>query len=583
MTHRIIPILGAALLACIGCVQTVGIESDPSQYEYTTPQDLFEKGNLAMFIHWGPSSRNGGVWEGKNYYGISEWLMHTANISSEEYMEAAREFNPSEFDARKIVDLAKAVGMKYIVVTSKHHDGFAMYHSDCNSFNIYDHTKFGRDPLMEYSEACREAGLGLGFYYSHCIDWTARGGYCSRTYAPEADFHTYFKDKCYPQVNEITTKYGPLVMVWFDCPGGDITDDETRALAELVHKNQPDAFVSSRIGMGYGDFESGDDMDVSPCNQTGRWESIDTTNDSWGFNMTDINWKSPKEMLERILSTIARGGTYMFNIGPDGKGNVPELCVKSLTDAGEWIHRYPQVVYDVDASPWNQTLPWGDAVRRGDKTYLLVYNWPADGKLELYGLGSSVKGVRVLKGNKASRVKFSVDGDWTTLKLPLAAPEKWVSVIELTTDGAIPALIKEIPVSAEAGYPHLSSLLSEPSGCEVVKHPWPGKFGEWHIERVAKSLSEGGSLTWTFAVKDPGYYNVGLRIMGDDVQQVFRVTTDEGESVTNERFAAKSYEYRPIGWVKINTPGVHSLSVTMPEGGLSTTELAGLSLQPVDL
>ena len=573
----------AVIIAATGCGGRVE-GGDPSLYEYSTPQDLFEKGNLAMFIHWGPSSRYGGVWNGKNYYGISEWLMHTADISAEDYIEAAREFNPSQFDAQKIVDLAKAVGMKYIVITSKHHDGFAMYHSDCNSFNIVDHTSFGRDPLKELADACHASGLGIGFYYSHCIDWTAPGGNDSRASAPGADFHTYFKEKCYPQVNEITTKYGDLVMVWFDCAGGDITDDETRALAELVHKNQPNAFVSSRIGMGYGDFESGDDMDVVPCNMDGRWESIDTTNDSWGYNSTDINWKSPKEMLERILSTIARGGTYMFNIGPDGNGNVPELCVESLTEAGSWIHRYPQVVYDVEASPWNQTLPWGDAVRRGDKTYLLVYDWPASGELELYGLAGKIKSARLLKGDKASRLKFNSDGDWTTVRLPADAPEKWVSVVELTMNSAELPLIKEIPVSRQAGYEHLSPLLAQTSeGRCVEKHPWSAKFGEWHIERVVKDLCDGGSASWTFAVKDPGYYNIGLRIVGGDDREVFKVSTDEGCFVENERFAAGSYEYRPIGWIKFGTPGIHTVTVTMPEGGSPSTELAGLSIQPVDI
>ena len=169
----LIPIVLLSVLACQK-------PQDESAYEYTNPKDLFEKGNLAMFIHWGPSSRNGGVWNGKTYYGISEWLMHTADISVPDYVEAAKEFNPTDFDAQKIVDLAKAVGMKYIVITSKHHDGFAMYHSKCNSFNIVDHTQFGRDPLAELADACHKNGLGIGFYYSHCIDWTAPGGAYSR-------------------------------------------------------------------------------------------------------------------------------------------------------------------------------------------------------------------------------------------------------------------------------------------------------------------------------------------------------------------------------------------------------------------
>jgi len=571
----------AALLSLWAC-QFDNKESKISQYEYSTPQDLFEKGNLAMFIHWGPSSRLGGVWQGKTYYGISEWIMHTADISVEDYMEASREFNPSEFDAQKIVELAKAVGIKYIVITSKHHDGFAMYDSDCNDFNIVDYTGLGRDITRELADACHKNGIGIGFYYSHCLDWTAPGAGMSRAAEP-ADFHSYFIGKAYPQVNEITTKYGDLVMVWFDMPGGGITEDETRQLAELVHRNQPGALVSSRIGLGYGDFESGDDMDVLPSNKDGRWESIDTTNDSWGFAEADKNWKSPKEMLERILSTIARGGTYMFNIGIDGKGNVPELCEKSLTGAGEWIHRYPQVVYDVQASPWNQTLSWGDAVRRDNKIYLLVYNWPEDGNINLYGLGNGVRSARLLDGRKSSRVKFSTEGDWPEIELPKDAPEDWINVVELTMKSDNISLIKEIPLSENDGYTHLSGLLAGTEGCQVERVPYAAKFGEWHIERVVSNLGAGGSMSWKFAVKDPGYYNIGLRIKGNDDQEIFHVTTDEGYEAANSRFAAKSYEYRPIGWIKFDKPGIHTVTVTMPEGGKPSTEVAGLSIRYVDL
>ena len=185
---------------------------------------LFEWGNYAMFIHWGLYSNLGNVWDGKTYYGIGEWIMskQMANINGDEYKAVAKEFNPTGFDAMKIAQLAKDAGMKYIIITSKHHDGFAMYGSKCNSFNIVDATPFGRDPMKELSEACHKLGLGFGFYYSHNQDWTTPGA----SGAPRVDrdgnkktFKDYFYSKCLPQVEEITRNYGDMELIWFDTPG----------------------------------------------------------------------------------------------------------------------------------------------------------------------------------------------------------------------------------------------------------------------------------------------------------------------------------------------------------------------------
>lgn len=351
---------------------------------------LFEWGNYAMFIHWGLYSNLGNVWDGKTYYGIGEWIMskQMANINGDEYKAVAKEFNPTGFDAMKIAQLAKDAGMKYIIITSKHHDGFAMYGSKCNSFNIVDATPFGRDPMKELSEACHKLGLGFGFYYSHNQDWTTPGA----SGAPRVDrdgnkktFKDYFYSKCLPQVEEITRNYGDMELIWFDTPG-EIPQEYSQMLVETVHRNQPKALVSGRVGYGLGDYETLGDMEVPPQNIGGLWESVDVTNDSWGYSWYDRNWKSPLTILQNLVSTVARGGTYMLNVGPDGKGNIPEDAQQALRTAGKWIARYPYAVYGAEASPWKHAMPWGDIVKQGDKLYLCVYQWPRSGKLYLPGL-----------------------------------------------------------------------------------------------------------------------------------------------------------------------------------------------------
>ena len=272
---------------------------------------LFEWGNYAMFIHWGLYSQLGNIWNEKTYYGIGEWMMdvNMGNADKDEYKAVARSFNPQNFDAMKIAQLAKDAGMKYIIITSKHHDGFAMYHSQCDKFNIVDSTPFARDPMKELSEACKQLGLGFGFYYSHNQDWTTPGASGAAKVDAEGNpktFDDYFHEKCLPQVEEITRNYGDIELIWFDTPG-NIPQKYAEKLVEVVHRNQPRALVSGRIGYNLGDYQTLGDMEVPPENINGLWESVDVTNDAWGYAWYDQNWKSPKQILKYLISTIARG------------------------------------------------------------------------------------------------------------------------------------------------------------------------------------------------------------------------------------------------------------------------------------
>ncbi|MHC4370778.1 MAG: alpha-L-fucosidase [Planctomycetota bacterium] len=248
---------------------------------------LFADGNYAMFIHWGLYSRLANRVNGKTYYGIAEWIMHErrAGIPVAEYKQIAGQFNPTQFNALEIAQLARGAGMKYIVITAKHHDGFAMYHSKADAFNIVDATPFKRDPMKELAQACQTVGIGFGFYYSHNQDWTFPGGAGGPKLDEDgqpATFDDYFEKKCLPQVKEITSEYGPIELVWFDTPG-KMPKKYVQQLVEVVRRNQPDALISGRAGHGLGDYQTLGDMEVPPENVEGLWESVDTTNDSWGY------------------------------------------------------------------------------------------------------------------------------------------------------------------------------------------------------------------------------------------------------------------------------------------------------------
>jgi alpha-L-fucosidase len=542
---------------------------------------FFDWGNYAMFIHWGLYSQIGNQWEGKNFYGIGEWIMNKnmADIPVDEYKATARGFNPEKFDAKQIAQLAKDAGMKYIIITSKHHDGFAMYHSRCNSFNIVDATPFKRDPMKELSEACRELGLGFGFYYSHNQDWTYPGG----TGGPKVDrdgnpktFDDYFFEKCLPQVEEITKNYGDIELIWFDTPGR-IPSKYARQLVDAVHRNQPGALVSGRVGYNMGDYRTLGDMEVPLENIDGLWEGVDVTNDSWGYAWYDQNWKTPKQILNYLISTVARGGTYMLNVGPDPSGQVPEAAQISLRMAGKWIARYPQAVYSAEASPWKHALPWGDVVVNNGKLYLTVFDWPSSGKLYLPGLESEIASVKLLTEGKPQKLSCVKEGKWTVISVPYAAPEKLVSVIEVSLKGDI-KVDNFHAVDPEYGLT-LSVKFSTPENGKVVNKGWMEKFGEWKRKNQIGDWTENTSTTWEFEIKTPGRYFFEITATGNS-PRVWNIKSDEGREIQNRQNTSSIYHTQPVGWMEFDKAGKHTVTVRIPEGDRDNTSLANIKITP---
>jgi len=545
---------------------------------------LFDEGNFGMFIHWGLFSNLGGVWEGKTYYGIGEWLMNkrVADIPPKDYMAAAKDFNPTEFDAKAIAKLAKDAGMKYIIITSKHHEGFAMFDSKASDFNIVDATPFGRDPMNELSEACRELGLGFGFYYSHNQDWTAPGG----GRGPETDengnkvsFKEYFYNKCKPQVKEICTNYGQIDFVWFDTPG-DMPKEYVVELANMVRELQPKAMMCSRVGYGMGDYASIGDMEVPTRNVAGLWETCDTNNDSWSYAWYDNNFKSPKVILARLIETVGRGGSYLFNVGPNAQGTVPSIGAEFLEEAGIWLKKYPQVVYGAGRSPWGYALPWGDVTTKDNKLFLAVFNWPKDGKLYLPGLSAKIKKINLLDGKKKCKLKYKMENGWHVIDVPFETPKDLIVVIEVEIDKD-----EKPSVKTNLGiYPNTDvRLLTEfgkATNAEQKNVRWMEKFDEWKHANQASNWEKNGEVTWEINVQKPGYYYLDVEHKGDG-RLVWKTTTDEGVMVQNQQAATNKYDYRRMGIIEFKTSGNHIIKTSLVEGNPKTSSLKSIVFRPI--
>jgi alpha-L-fucosidase len=451
-----------------------------------------------------------------------------------------------------------------------------MYHSKANKFNIVDATPFGRDPMKELAEACEKHGLGLGFYYSHNQDWTFPGGGNGpkRTAdGREVDLKYYYENKCRPQVEEITTQYGPIAIVWFDTPGR-IPRQYVEELVQIVRKNQPRALVSGRAGYGLGDYQTLGDMEVPNENIEGMWETVDTTNDSWAYAWYDNYWKTPRDILHRLIACVARGGTYMLNIGPRGDGTVPEPAARTVRKAGEWIKRYPQVVYSTAASPWKHALPWGDVTVKDQTLFLCIFDTPKEGGLYLPGLKTGVKSARLL-GNrkKQAQLKVRTMNDWTRIQLPARMAEKTVPVVKVELEakpevdpcwGIDPSL--ETTILAQ--FAHVM-------GAKQEAKRWMEKFGEWkHVVRVWQ-WEQGGRASWEVDVLEPGYYNVDLTYSGTG-RIVWGVDVEGGQHIQNQQNSSHNYQTFPIGWIHFPEAGRHKVSVSCLEGDLAQASLKAI-------
>lgn len=419
----------------------------------------WREARFGLFVHWGPYSMLGGKWNGQrvdaNY---AEHIQLRGKIPVAEYAEAAAGMNPEAFDAHEWVALAKRSGAKYMIVTAKHHDGFAMYDSKVSEYSITRHAHFPRDPIKELAEVCEAEGIRLGIYYSHAMDWHHPDSQGNTLDYPgnigawdlleewiEDDdkrerFERYLHEKALPQVEELLTDYGPIGLMWFDC-GHKISDEHAVWFHDRVRRLQPDCLINKRLRDDrFADYGNPHDNQLRFHPVQSDWESIHTLNDSWGFRYDDDNWKSPDELIEQLLRVAAANGNLVLNIGPLGSGAIDDTSRRLLETVGSFLERNGEAIYGTSGSPIG-TPQWGYCTWKPDENllYLLVREWPQDGLLVLPGIASGVQyaspiGTRAKEDNLPIRQLGTWDWQIDVRSVPQDA---YATVIKLRLDGAL--------------------------------------------------------------------------------------------------------------------------------------------------
>jgi len=428
-------------VAMLTCAAAMAQDARPAETKEQRDQRMawWREAKYGMFIHWGLYAIPAGEWRGNPVGGAGEWIMFSGHIPVADYEPLAKQFNPVRFNAAEWVSLAKRAGMKYVVITSKHHDGFCLWDSKLTDYDVVDATPFGRDIIKELSDEVHRQGLRMCFYHSildwHHPDYLPRGEGSPRPWDTRptdgADLDRYIK-YMKGQLRELVTRYGDIGVLWFD-GGWEHSPEEihSQEVVDLLRGLQPEIIINNRINLPQ-DFDTPEQSIPATGIPDRDWETCMTMNGTWGFSRLDPNWKSVPDLLHMLVDIASKGGNYLLNVGPTELGEIPEASVERLTAIGDWLKVNGDSLYGTTASVFPR-LPWGRCTRKGQTLFLHVFDWPQSGKLEVPGLQNDVTGAKLLATGKAVTAARSEAG-WV-LDVPTEAPDPIDTVIALTIAG----------------------------------------------------------------------------------------------------------------------------------------------------
>ncbi|MEO8111140.1 MAG: alpha-L-fucosidase [Ginsengibacter sp.] len=561
----------------------------------------WREAKFGMFIHWGVYSTAGGEWKGKKVDGYAEHLMRKEKIHRKEYLELAHKFNPAKFNADEWVRNAKNAGMKYMIITSKHHDGFAMYPSKVSDFNIRKQTPFKRDPMAELSAACKKYGLKFGFYYSHAFDWehpdapgndweyknpggdlNLYGGRNWYDLHPEllVKAQKYVDEKAIPQIKELITMYHPDIL-WFDTPQKLPLSENIRIL-KAIREADPNVVVNGRLvrsaTANFGDYKNTADRPAEFYPVEGDWEAIPTTNESYGYSKFDSSHKPASHFIRLIASAASRGGNLLMNIGPKGDGTFDKKDVKILNGIGEWMHKNDESIYGTTAS----SLPlqsWGVSTLKKNKLYLHVFEWPTDGKLHVGGLKNNVDKVYLLSDpQKTFPIKRLNEND-VVITLPKKAIDTINTVLVVDLKSAIE--------TDSVRYVSLNVRVTRLLAYDATQHGKGFGFGDGKKDRyyVDGWKNKDQNLSWNFRTSAKNDFKIIIKYLAPEETSggMYSIALDENYSQHDVATTSNNTTVitRELAVIPLS-PGIHNLNISPLSFGKSELmKLLEVQLVPV--
>ena len=540
----------------------------------------WREGKFGMFVHWGVYSTTGGLYNGKKLPSSAEWMMCRGKIPIAEYEKYAEQFNPVKFNAEEFVGQAKRTGMKYIVITAKHHDGFAMFGSTSNSFNVVDKTPFGRDIMKELADECQKQDIKFGFYYSQAQDWHHPGGFGNNwdKTIKRVSSEEYVMQKAVPEVTQLLTDYGPIGIFWWDTPR-KMTKESFDALHSLT-KLQPNVITNDRLGENYpGDYKTFERHipDRGPVGK--EWEVCQPISGSWGYKIGDEKWKSSKTLIRNLIDISDKGGNYLLNVSPTGEGTLLPQAYERLDAIGKWMDVNSESIYGTTGSPLG-SLEWGRCTKKisGDQTtlYLHVFDWPSNGKLWVPGLKNKIQQAKLLDGGAPLSTKSGEDG--IEISLPEKPSNEYASVVVLDVEGVL-KVVATLPTIGKSGKLALTADKAfihnnEGSANAAIKE-------HDNIPHVGYWVDGEAFVEWTFQAKEPGQYEVSAEF------SVEKPTTQFSFGLVGEPNVVEmpstggygKYKTKVLGNIEIKSTGEQTIRIKPVSSKWQPINLRQITLQ----
>ena len=551
----------------------------------------FVDARFGMFIHWGVYSGAEGVWKGERHRDANdyaEWIYYRNRIEKEEYVTLLERFDWDSIDPEEWVLLAKKSGMKYVTLTAKHHDGFALWDSKVSNYDLGDYTDPKRDIVGELAEACRKHGLKIGLYYSHWVDWEHEFGWdhTREIYPITANqYDQYWQQKVIPQMKELLTNYGDIGIIWFDMwlhhSETIVTKEQLLQLKSLIRELQPNCLVNSRLGLS---IEEDSDVDFRTLgdNQLGSkkldypWQSPGTVAHSWGFHQLETEWKSTTSLLKALIGNVSLNGNYMLNIGPKSNGNVPYEISKRMLDIGNWLDVHGEAIYmatafdlDKDQHDWGK-ITYKPITEDVHRIYLHVFNWPYSGSLPVTGLSTKPQKAFMLQDKLQAPLSFMHQDAYTEISLPKDPVDPLVSVVVLEYDQRPEIVDGLVAKNFEGGFSltPFNRSSDNPFG--------KAKRAERRGTIPAHTLVENKSKTkWRIYVDSPGEKTVDISYsyQGKAAKGQIKLSVDNQELIhkilptkqtvgePNQNWHIDNFKSQNVGKVRFQSAGFYEIEL----------------------